>query len=147
MKDLDRFLNKVEKIPFTDCWIWAGALKPNGYGDFYLNGKVQTAHRASYQLFIGSIDKSVDICHKCDLRHCVNPNHLFAGSRSENMKDASNKGRLGHRVAKLSYEQSQIIKESSEKNYLLAQKYNVSQNIISRIKKGIHYKKEFALAR
>ena len=131
---------KVEKIPFTDCWIWSGALKPNGYGDMLYMGKTQTAHRISYQLFVGEINKNLDVCHKCDVRHCVNPSHLFAGTRKQNMEDAVAKDRMSKSKAKLTKQQADNIKVLDMPNYLIAKKYNVSQNIISRIKKGIHYK-------
>jgi hypothetical protein len=140
MNDMDRFMAKVEKIPFTDCWIWSGALKPNGYGDMLFKSKIQTAHRISYQLFVGEIDKNLDVCHKCDVRHCVNPSHLFAGTRKQNMEDAKAKNRVSKSRSKLTQQQADEIKQLNIPNYLIAQKYNVSQNIICRIKKGIHYK-------
>ena len=140
MKDINRFLSKVEKIPFTDCWIWNGALKNNGYGDFYLNGKVQTAHRASYQLFVGLIENKLDVCHKCDVRHCVNPNHLFLGTRKENMLDAVRKKRIAKPLAKLTQLQAEDIKKLDMPNYLIAKKYAVSQNIVCNLKNGRYYK-------
>jgi hypothetical protein len=131
---------KVEKIPFTDCWIWSGALKPNGYGDMLYEGRTQTAHRVSYQLFVGEIAKNLDICHKCDVRHCVNPLHLFAGTRKQNMEDAVSKNRMKKSRAKLTQQQANEIKELSIPNYLIAKKYDVSQNIICNLKKGRSYK-------
>jgi hypothetical protein len=140
MNDMDRFMAKVEKIPFTDCWIWSGALKPNGYGDMLFKSRTQTAHRISYQLFVGEIDKNLDVCHKCDVRHCVNPSHLFAGTRKQNMEDAKAKNRMSKSRSKLTQQQANDIKQLNIPNYLIAQKYDVSQNIICRIKKGMHYK-------
>ena len=140
MNDINRFMAKVEKIPFTDCWIWSGALKPNGYGDMLYEGRTQTAHRVSYQLFVGEIAKNLDICHKCDVRHCVNPLHLFAGTRKQNMEDAVSKNRMKKSRAKLTQQQANEIKELSIPNYLIAKKYDVSQNIICNLKKGRSYK-------
>ena len=140
MNDIQRFMSKVEKIPFTDCWIWSGALKPNGYGDMLYQGRTQTAHRVSYQLFVGEIQPGLDICHKCDVRHCVNPQHLFAGTRKENMQDAVRKKRISKSRSKLTGEQTTEIKLLQIPNYLIAKQFKVSQNIISRLKKGLHYK-------
>ena len=140
MKAIERFLEKVEHIPFTDCWIWSGAMKPNGYGDIYFNGKVQTAHRVSYQLFVGNVDKNLDVCHKCDVRYCVNPKHLFLGTRKENMQDAARKNRIAKSNAKLTPEQVIEIRKNNLSNDELAKKFNVSKQIISRVKRFIHYK-------
>lgn len=77
----------------NDCWIFGGSQARNGYGRFYFRGKSWLAHRAAYVLWIGKISAGMDICHKCDVRNCINPNHLFEGTRSDNMRDCASKGR------------------------------------------------------
>jgi hypothetical protein len=89
----ERFFQKVNKT--NSCWLWTGALSSRGYGSFGVNGKTTAAHRYSYQMHIGEIPKGLVICHTCDTPSCVNPDHLWAGTQSENMKDMFNKNRHG----------------------------------------------------
>lgn len=77
----------------TDCWIWIGYFNNKGYGNIGLLGKYFLAHRLLYQCYYGPIDSSICVLHKCDNPKCVNPNHLFLGSRSDNIVDMVNKGR------------------------------------------------------
>ncbi len=91
-KPIDRFWSKVNKT--ETCWLWNGALT-NGYGFFSVKLKNYRAHRWYYEYLNGKINSSKRIlCHKCDIRHCVNPDHLFLGSYKDNTHDAINKGRL-----------------------------------------------------
>lgn len=83
---IKRFRKKYTVDVNTGCWIWSG--KPNfGYGTFYMKGKLYPAHRASFILFIKNITDDIIICHKCNNGMCVNPNHLYAGTHTNNMND------------------------------------------------------------
>jgi len=92
-RDLDRFMAKVSKVE-NGCWLWKGSTTEGGYGRFYWKGKTIGAHRVSLYLFNGlSTDNKLDAMHSCDTPSCVNPAHLCYGTRFDNMKDASSKGR------------------------------------------------------
>ena len=77
------------------CWIWQKAIKKQGnpYGWVRYNGKSMAAHRAAWLQKYGSIPKGLSICHKCDVPQCINPDHLFLGTHSDNIQDMWNKKR------------------------------------------------------
>jgi hypothetical protein len=90
-----RFWPKVKKT--DSCWLWTA--KNNGkYGQVYVHGAgYRGAHRVSWQLHHGEfIPADMDICHHCDTPLCVRPDHLYLGTRKDNMQDAIKKGRLHH---------------------------------------------------
>ena len=81
---MDRFWSKAEK---TDgCWLWTAATQKGGYGRFRLNGRLECAHRVSYELTKGDIPEGLQIDHLCRNASCVNPDHLEAVSQQENIK-------------------------------------------------------------
>ena len=88
----ERFLLHVDKT--DSCWLWIGA-KSMGYGAFSIRAGVpKAAHRISWELFNGPIPEGMCVLHKCDVRACVNPDHLFLGTRDTNFMDAVSKGRI-----------------------------------------------------
>lgn len=153
MTIIDRFLSKVSPVPFCGCWLWLGAIQADtGYGRFGMPGNtVDYAHRASWRIFIGNIPAGLHICHDCDVRSCVNPAHLFAGTQTDNMRDASAKGRIVlpvasyassdvHQVAKLSNEQVLEIRKSELGSSELGRLFGVSRQAIWRAKAGLSFK-------
>lgn len=87
------FTDKIMPEPNSGCWLWTGAIRGDGYGNFTYQGRNHGAHRVSWAFHHGPIPEGQNVCHKCDTPLCVNPDHLFLGSRSDNMRDMSKKGR------------------------------------------------------
>lgn len=87
----ERFMSKLTKAD-SGCWLWNGSISNIGYGVFPYNGE-NKAHRVSYAYFVGDIPPGKKILHKCDVRNCVNPDHLFIGTQADNVADMMKKGR------------------------------------------------------
>lgn len=83
---------RIEKRE-SGCWIWHGCKDGAGYGYVSVLSKPISAHRIAYVLDKGAIPKGTEICHSCDTPLCVNPEHLFAATHEENMRDMRAKGR------------------------------------------------------
>ena len=88
----NRIINK-SKIDSNGCWIWVGK-KTQGYGKMSVKKKWFLAHRISYEMFIGEIGDNL-VLHKCNIRDCVNPDHLKLGNHTENYFDMIKAGNLG----------------------------------------------------
>jgi hypothetical protein len=87
----DRFVSTHNQ---SGCWLWVGGLADTGYGVFWDGKKLLGAHRYSFMRYKQKeIPKGLFVCHTCDVRSCVNPEHLFLGTAKDNARDCSKKGR------------------------------------------------------
>lgn len=82
-------------ISETGCWLWQGILHPKGYGMTAYRSKTMNLHRAMWIVTHDGQKPSQNqlVCHKCDIRNCCNPDHLFLGTAKDNNRDCGNKGR------------------------------------------------------
>jgi hypothetical protein len=96
---MERFWEKVDKNGPTirpelgPCWLWTGAKKELGYGVINDGGKIVRASRVSFEHHIRKLEPGEEACHKCDNPPCIHPEHLFAGTHGDNMRDMYAKGR------------------------------------------------------
>lgn len=126
----------------SGCWVWNYTRTSNNYGLLTINGEQVPAHRFAYQWFIGEISDGLFVCHSCDNPPCVNPSHLFLGTHSDNMRDASDKGRLknGGREgakngrAKLTEDDVRAIRAASGTLHEIAEQFGVKHAIIGKIR-------------
>lgn len=138
-----RFWAKVDKT--ASCWLYTGYLDRNGYGQAYAGWRdgdpsaTVNAHRLSYVIANGRIERGVVVMHSCDVRNCVNPAHLRVATQSENIADRVQKNRNrkeSPRLRKITVEGVLEIRNSSEPSMALAQRFGVCQSHINHIRRG-----------
>jgi len=133
---VERLKNSYIVDPITGCWKYIN-ISSNGYGKIYVYGKHMPAHRFSYETFIGPLDPSLEICHSCNCKSCINPNHLRQDTRSSNSIDKVYDGNNSNQILKP--EQVKEIKIALLNSYKginndLAKKYGISNGTISQIR-------------
>jgi hypothetical protein len=134
MKDIkQRFDSKYVKAD-SGCWNWTASRTRDGYGKMSVAGKTVASHRASWLLNHGDIPDGLFVLHECDNRLCVNPNHLFLGTTSDNMVDCILKGRHGRK--KLSKDQIEYIRSYAGSSKEPAKALGISRAMFCRIRKG-----------
>lgn len=145
--EVERFLRFVD-IPaeINACWIWQGRARRKGYGAFSYKGKDIVASRASYLLLKGDIPSGLFVCHSCDNPPCVNPEHLWLGTYTDNRRDMIEKGRggiyFGETNGRAKLTDTQIaeifaLKESGLSCRSIGKIYSIDNSHVSRVLRGI----------
>jgi len=91
LSDVKRFWSKVDIGGPDECWEWMAVRHPFGHGKIKVDGQYEYAHRVAYSLERGALGDDL-VLHKCDNPPCVNPNHLYLGDHTDNIRDAYNRG-------------------------------------------------------
>lgn len=130
--------------PNSGCLLWLGAVHCNGYGQYTHKRRSYLAHRLAWQEANGRpVPAGMLVCHKCDVRLCVNPDHLFLGTHAENIADMVAKGRQGrgsrHSQAKLTVSQVLAIRADGRSQRAIAMDYGVTQTQIGMIQRRRHW--------
>lgn len=146
---VDRFWDRVTKS--DGCWVWTGPDAGNGYGIIGRGGRRggnAYVHRLSYEIHRGPIPKGMQVCHTCDVRRCVNPDHFFLGDHKANMRDAIAKGRIdtrgaGNAMATTTMEQAKEVLRrgaAGERAPAISRSMGISVGVVRRIINGTRWK-------
>ena len=142
---LRRFWGRVERGDADDCWLWRGYVGDGGYGQVGYGGKDLYVHRVAFEIAFGEIPHGLHVLHRCDVRSCVNPGHLFAGTHQDNMADCVKKGRRpnikGEKnpMAKINGNDATFIRSSPLKTSELCEMYKLSQAQVWRIRRQLRW--------
>lgn len=148
--DTQYFVDRSIPDPITGCWNWTKSIsKVNGYASVRRDGKTIGAHRASFEAATGkTLPSNIDACHECDNRRCVNPAHIFEGTRKVNMQDCSSKGRTRTPVmsgeacpsSKLTSEQVIAIRLDTRSQRAIGRAYGVARATIARVRNNMTWR-------
>jgi len=144
----ERFAAAWEACPVSGCHLWTAARSASGYGAIWSNGKGRAAHRVAWELKNGPVPDGLFVLHRCDVRECVNTDHLYIGTARENIADMDRRGRrvtprgseLPH--AKLTEGAIRSIRKrlaAGEVQTAIAADYGVRDSAISRINTRKHW--------
>ena len=137
---------KIIPEPMSGCYLWVGSLTSQGYGGIVRKGKLLQAHRVVYEFECGPIPEGAMICHHCDNRICVNPDHLYVGDAQSNNDDMNRRGRnkspkgSEHHNARLTAAQATEIFYATGSLQSIADRYGIHEMSVYRIKHGCRWK-------
>lgn len=142
---------KVEQVTSytSPCWLYQGRINRTGYGQFAYQNKELTVSRMAYHVWVGPVPDDSFVLHRCDVRHCINPQHLFLGTHKENMKDMADKDRAPKMRGelngwhKLTNEDVIAIRKRRKAGEILrtmAEQFGVSESCISSVCTGKSWK-------
>ena len=140
---MKRFWDKVRKT--RGCWHWIGAKDNNGYGRIGINGHNRKAHRVLFEMLNGPISTDLCVCHTCDNPSCVNPSHLFIGTRKDNAQDSKRKGRYSSRAginngrAKLTEQDVITIRKSPLSNKMVGDQFGLNRKYVYAVRVGLRW--------
>jgi len=139
VRDKDFIKASTDVDEATGCWNWKLRLNGNGYPILSSWKCTHLMHRVSYEVFSGNSAEGLVVCHKCDNPKCVNPDHLFAGTQADNLKDMDRKGRGRfrgeyHKGAKLNNGAVLAIRNDQRDIAVIASEYGVSKKTIRLVK-------------
>lgn len=144
-----KFMTSRVRVVASGCWEWSHSLMSNGYPAVWHKGVVTGGHRVAFELWVGPVPDGKMVCHKCDNKKCINPEHLFCGTGSDNQQDSVSKGRHKNQVyhgedhpnSKLSSGDVLRIRRSTASHRKLAKQFGVCKTTISKIKNNTSYAK------
>ena len=124
----------------SDCIEFQGCKDTGGYGLKRVNNKLYKAHRLAWIEESGTIPDGLFVCHKCDNPPCINIDHLFLGTNSDNMLDMYSKGRGNSTetmAKKLDWNKAREIREAIGTHQSIADKYGIDRTMVGKIKSGV----------
>lgn len=137
---LGRLMSRVEKDPVSGCWNYQLKLTTDGYSRIWFAGRSQLGHQIAYESFVAPIPAGMIVCHRCDNRRCVNPDHLFLGTNADNTADRDRKGRQarGERGGRAKLTEAQVVSIIGDRRTqaAIAAVYGVGETAINNIKRG-----------
>ncbi len=136
-----RFWSKVKRGTLEECWEFLASRDKAGYGTFGIGrGKSFRAHRVCWEITNGKIPLGKHVLHKCDNPSCCNPEHLFLGTNSDNVRDKVLKNRQTSKLTPEMVREIRMLSNDGERSFVIAQRFQISPQTVCDILKGRRWK-------